>query len=77
MSTGWKLRDDFEAWVNNPHMLRRCGEPGYTSDYDHPWTDGAWTAWQELHYRNKPPLKVTEITKEDWDNACAGLGTKA
>jgi len=46
MATEWKLRDDFEAWVNNPHKLARRTEPGYTDEYEHPWTAGAWAAWK-------------------------------
>lgn len=76
MSTGWKLRDDFEAWVKNPHMLNRRTEPGYTDDYENPWTDGAWAAWQEMHDRAKPPVPQTPITRDQWDDACRGLGTK-
>lgn len=39
-------REAFEAWVNNPHKLNRRTEPGYTDEYEHPWTAGAWAGWQ-------------------------------
>ena len=41
MATGYKLRDEFEAWVNNPHKLNRRTELGYADEYEHPWTCGA------------------------------------
>jgi hypothetical protein len=37
----------FEVWVNNPHMLNRIDEPAYADEYEHPFTAGAWAAWQE------------------------------
>ncbi len=43
------IREEFERWVDNPHMLNRRTEPGYTNEYEHPWTSGAWAAWIELH----------------------------
>lgn len=42
-------RKAFEAWVGNKHMLFRKDEPGYEHEYEHPWTCGAWAAWQQLH----------------------------
>jgi hypothetical protein len=53
MSKKNKLRDEFEVWVNNSHMLNRRTEPGYTDEYEHPWTKGAWEAWKECHKRLK------------------------
>lgn len=44
-------REGFEKWVNNPHMLNRKIEPGYEDEYEHPWTAGAWAAWQEMEKR--------------------------
>lgn len=76
MTTGWKLRDEFEAWVKNHRLLARSTEPGYSDDYADPWTEGAWSAWKECHERQKPPAKNDPITKEAWDDACRGLGTK-
>lgn len=73
--TGYKLRDDFEAWVKNPHMLGRKTEPGYTDDYAHPWTDGAWSAWKMCHERAKDEApERAQPTREQWDNALRGLG---
>lgn len=76
--TGYKLRDDFEAWVRNPHILNRKTEPGYTDDYEHPWARGAWAAWKECHERAKPVAArdSPQITREQWEDACRGLGTK-
>lgn len=74
MATGYKLRDEFEAWVKNPHMLNRSTEPGYTDEYAHPWTVGAWEAWKECHERAKSEALAPQITKEQWDDACRGLG---
>jgi len=64
MATGYKLRDDFEAWVKNPHMLNRKTEPGYTDEYEHPWTSGAWAAWKECHERAKPFAASMTYTRE-------------
>ena len=73
-----RLRDDFEAWVNNPHKLARSTEPGYTDEYEHPWTAGAWAAWKECHERAKPAaVDAPQITREQWEDATRGLGTKA
>lgn len=44
-------REEFEAWVRNPHMLSRRTSPGSIREYEHPWTNGAWEAWQELYTR--------------------------
>lgn len=44
-------RDAFEKWVNNPHKLNRSLEPGHGDEYEHPWTAGAWAAWQEMTRR--------------------------
>lgn len=53
-----KVRAEFEAWVGIPTMLNRRESPalwGGTAEeiarhdanpYDHPWTRGAWEAWQ-------------------------------
>ena len=43
------MRDEFEAWVKNPHMLHRRTEPGQTDEYEHPWIAGAWAAWKVNH----------------------------
>ncbi len=74
----YKLRDEFEAWIGHTSMLSKKEEPGYTDDYIHPWTQGAWAAWKECHERMKPnaPEPLT-ITKEQWEDATRGLGTKA
>ena len=77
MATGYALRDTFEAWVDNPHMLDMRTEPGYTDEYEHPWTAGAWAAWKECHERAKQGAgNDPEITREQWDDAIRGLGTK-
>lgn len=47
-----ELRDDFEAWVGNPHMLDRKTAPGYADEYEHPWTSGAWAAWKKCYERS-------------------------
>ena len=43
------MREEFEKWVNNPHMLNRYDEPLSSREYEHPWTRGAWEAWKYLH----------------------------
>ena len=77
MSTGHELRDDFEDWVNDPLKLKRVIKPGYTDEYEQPWTRGAWAAWKACHERAKPSApEVPYITMEQWENAVRGLGTK-
>ncbi len=51
-------RTQFEAWINNPHMLNHREHPvmwGAPEDdcqrheanpYSHPYTKGAWEAWK-------------------------------
>ena len=72
MATEWKLRDDFEAWVNNPHKLARRTEPGYTDEYEHPWTAGAWAAWRRLMYRQDE--RGTYCCPAKWVEAWSGEG---
>lgn len=54
------IRDDFEAWVKNPHMLHRRTEPGHTDEYEHPWVAGAWSAWQVKHAEAERLLDESE-----------------
>lgn len=70
-------REEFEKWVGNSYLLNRMTEPGFTDEYEHPWTDGAWVAWEYLTLKHRGTAPNGTITKEQWDNACAGLGTKA
>lgn len=51
-------REDFEAWIDNPHKLNRRTEPGFTEEYEHPWTLGAWAAYQAATSRQESKIKA-------------------
>ena len=51
-------REDFEAWIDNPHKLNRRTEPGFTEEYEHPWTLGAWAAYQAATSRQEAKIKA-------------------
>ncbi len=77
-TTGYKLRDEFELWVDNQLLLVRRTDQGHTDEYESPWTAGAWAAWKECHERSKLPAPDhMTISRDQWDDAIRGLGTKA
>lgn len=41
-------RERFEAWriAHNPFGIGRSTEPGYTDNYDSPFTQQQWETWQ-------------------------------
>ena len=52
------VREDFEAWIDNPHKLNRRTEPGFTEEYEHPWTLGAWAAYQAATSLQEAKIKA-------------------
>lgn len=74
-----KMRAEFEAWVGIPTMLNRRESPalwGGTAEeiarhdanpYDHPWTRGAWEAWQASRAALvvELPEKISQYNTDD------------
>lgn len=49
------IKNEFEAWVKETkgvNFLALVDEPGYENDYAHPWTRGAWEAWQRYSVKS-------------------------